>query len=99
VCQFKVLYLISETEQIINIVISVCKAGLFVLVDVKRFAAAIFQTYFLVLKVDGDDGFRILFDGIEDLLQERVRNLNREERIIQCVILEDVREKAGDHNT
>src|ERR1044072_2709205 len=93
---FVLLNIIAQTQEVINIVVSVDQTGFFVRVNIKAFLFAGgyypdhlgFQVYFQFC-------FSICFNSAEDLVEETFTYLHRQNEIIQCIVLEDIREKAA----
>src|SRR5690554_2849028 len=96
--QFVLFNFVFQVQQIVDIIVAIHQAGLFVGVDVKTLGASVFENNLLLLEVNGDYRGCVLFDRVKNLFQELVRNLNRKQRIVQRVVLENVGEEAGnDH--
>ena len=86
---------VADAEQIIHVVVAVQQTLLLIAVDVeRRLLAGGENRERLIRQIDLETSLRIGRDRSEDLFQERLAELNRQQAVVQRIVLEYVGEKT-----
>ena len=94
---FKFFDIAANAQQVVDVVVSVEQTGFFIIVDVESFGCSrCGQANGLRGQVYLNNSGRIFLDGVKNLLKERLADGDRQQEIIQGIVLKDIGEEAAD---